>query len=144
MNSRSNALAIGIAIGMGFTIPLLVLMLDDDNKAPTAVMAPKVQTYALEHFDELDVDKDKTLTADELKYAASKPKLPAEEKAILDFMRDNMDTIGHVIGTETSTDFIWIPTGDGGGFFSPIITTHNIYGINSQDLESYLNRLKKK
>lgn len=39
---------------------------------------------------------------------------------------------------------MWISTGNGGGFMSPVITTTYIYGVSRGDLEHYPERVNEK
>jgi hypothetical protein len=57
-------------------------------------MAPKVQVFALKHFDEIDADHDEVITDDELKQAVER--FAGEERRILVYMREQQSEVGHV------------------------------------------------
>lgn len=107
-------------------------------------VAPIVRTYVLEHFDEIDVDRDGTITDSEMGNALSNLSLTSEQRQALEFMRSNQSEAGHVIGSYTTTTYVWISTGNGGGFMSPVITTTYIYGVSRGDLEHYPERVAEK
>ncbi len=107
-------------------------------------VAPIVRTFVLEHFDEIDADRDGTITDEEMGNALSTLSLTNEQRQALEFMRSNQSEAGHVIGSYTTTTYVWISTGNGGGFMSPVITTTYIYGVSRGDLEHYPERVNEK
>ncbi len=107
-------------------------------------VAPIVQTFVLEHFDDIDGDRDGTITDEEMGTALSRLSLTNEQRQALEFMRNNQSEAGHVIGSYTTTTYVWISTGNGGGFMSPVITTTYIYGVSRGDLEHYPERVIEK
>ncbi len=107
-------------------------------------VAPIVRTFVLEHFDQIDIDRDGTITDSEMGTALDNLSLTNEQRQALEFMRSNQSEAGHVIGSYTTTTYVWISTGNGGGFMSPVITTTYIYGVNRGDLEQYPERVIEK
>jgi hypothetical protein len=107
-------------------------------------VAPVVRTFVLEHFDDIDGDGDGTITDSEMDTALSRLSLTNEQRQALEFMRSNQSEAGHVIGSYTTTTYVWISTGNGGGYMSPVITTTYIYGVSRGDLEHYPERVIEK
>ncbi len=107
-------------------------------------MAPVVRNFVLEHFDQIDADRSGTISDEEMGAAISTLSLTDEQRQALQFMRDNQSEAGHVTGSYTTTTYVWISTGNGGGYMSPIITTNYIYGVNRGDLEHYPERVIEK
>lgn len=106
-------------------------------------MAPKAQSYALQHFDDFDRDHNGTITDDELSATASS--LPtAEGRLFAQYLRDEQSIAGHVTGSYETTTYVWISTGNGGGYMSPVTTTTYIYGITRGDLEGFTARTNER
>ncbi|MBY0359558.1 MAG: hypothetical protein K2W82_16255 [Candidatus Obscuribacterales bacterium] len=122
--------------------PLSVLLNGHRQAAFLRQTAPEVQTVALARFDEIDTDKNGLLTDSEFKEALDgKLKLSSQERALLGLLQNRLAEAGHVIDSYPVTTQVWISTdSNGGGYFSPIVTTQYIYGINHADLESYSAR----
>ncbi len=133
-----------IAFAMTMWLPIDTYVNGHSYAVYARQVAPVVRTFALEHFDEIDVDRDGTITDSEMDNALSRLSLTNEQRQALEFMRSNQSEAGHVIGSYTTTTYVWISTGNGGGFMSPVITTTYIYGVSRGDLEHYPERVIEK
>lgn len=106
-------------------------------------MAAPTQEFGIKHFAEIDADHDNTATTEEMDAAENVLSLTERERELLHHMNSQRSEIGHVIGSYTSTTFVWISTGKG-GYMSPVTTTTYIYGISVSDLQLYPARLQEK
>lgn len=106
-------------------------------------MAPRVLLLAERYFAAIDSDGNGVITDEELKKALKGLGLDSEERAVLKHIKDELSEIGHVIRTYTTTTLVWTPIGKG-GMMLPRTTTHNVYGISSQDLPGYPARVFEK
>jgi hypothetical protein len=107
-------------------------------------ISPIVRTYVIENFDRIDVDHNGDISDEEMGAALSNLTLTDEQRRALEFMRNNQSEAGHVIDSYTTTTYVWISTGNGGGYMSPIITTTYIYAVSRGDLEHYPERVTEK
>ncbi|MBP9091206.1 hypothetical protein KBI23_09265 [bacterium] len=112
--------------------------------ANVRVMAPVVRKIGLERFGDIESHGNGLIVEADLDKAVSGLTLTGEELSALSHMRSNLSDVGHVIDSHTSTTYVWISTGNGGGYMSPIISTTYTYGINRADLESYPQRMIEK
>ncbi len=134
-----------VAFGVTMWLPLDTYINGHSYAVFARQVAPIVRTFVLEHFDKIDVDRDGTITDEEMGTALSRLSLTNEQRQALEFMRSNQSEAGHVIGSYTTTTYVWISTGpNGGGFMSPVITTNYIYGVSRRDLENYPERVVEK
>ena len=107
--------------------------------AYTREIAPHVAAFGTKRFAEID-NGDGIITDEEMDGALSTLTLDASERRLLEHMDSAQSDVGHVIGSYTT--YVWISTGNGGGYFSPI--ENYIYGISRSDLESYHARMIEK
>jgi hypothetical protein len=128
-----------------FWAPGHTLLNGHNEAAYLREMAPKVVAFGLRHFDEIDTDRNGEMNETEMDNALERLSLSGSEREILSLMIAQRSDAGHVIGSSTSTTYVWIPVGDkGGGYMSPITTTTYYYAINRADLEGYPARVKEK
>jgi hypothetical protein len=106
-------------------------------------MAPRVQPFIERHFATIDQDGDGVISEADLKQPLSSLGLDSEEMAMLQHIKDELSQIGHVIGSYTTTTWVWISVGKG-GYLSPMTSTHNVYGISAKDLPDYPARVIEK
>lgn len=143
-NPRGWALGIGLLGAIVTAIPSVSFLINGaEIAAYHRAMAPKAQSYVLEHFDDFDRDHSGMIIDSELETAANV--LPtAEGRQIAQYLRDEQSIAGHVIDSYTTTTWVWISTGNGGGYMSPVTTTTYIYGITSGDLQGWTARVKER
>lgn len=139
------AAIIGGMISFGVTMyyPADTLINGHKYAEYTRNIAPHVETFGLTHFEQID-NGDGTITDEEMDSALANLRLGNEELLLLNHMKSAQSDVGHVIGSYTTTTYVWISTGNGGGYMSPVTTTHYIYGISRADLESYPARMVEK
>ena len=125
-------------------LPVRTLVTGHSTAEHLRTMAPVVRIFALERFDEIDADGNGTITDGEMEQATDKMRLSGAERAALSHMRRQLSEIGHVIDSYTTTTFIWIGDGNGGGYMMPMVTTYYLYGIGKQDLATYPARVVEK
>ncbi len=144
-NPRLTAIICGVvAFAVTMWLPADTCINGHSYAAYARQTAPVVRSYVIEHFDAIDADHDGTITDSEMSAALSTLSLTNEQRQALQFMRDNQSEAGHVIGSYETTTYVWISTGNGGGYMSPITTTNYIYGVNRRDLENYPERVIEK
>lgn len=100
-----------------------------------------VQHFAVNHFNQLDENKDGTITDTELERAGQRLQLTAEEGAQLAYLREQQSIAGHVTDSHDNTILVWVGSGDGNGVLTPITTTAYVYGITLNDLDSFSERM---
>jgi hypothetical protein len=123
-------------------LPANQLINGHDIAALHREQAPRVQSFALHHFDEIAIDHTETITDGMMEQAIDHANLSAADHDLLVYMREQQSEVGHVIGSYETTTYVWISTGtNGSGYMSPITTTTYIYGINRNDLDSYPERV---
>lgn len=145
METRRPALVATICGAVGFAtsmwLPADTLMNGQKYAAYARYITPIVRTFALEHYDKIDTDRNGIITDEEMSAALSNLTLTQEQRQALEYMRSNQSEAGHVIDSYTTTTYVWISTGpNGAGYMSPVITTYYIYGISRGDLETYPER----
>jgi hypothetical protein len=143
-NVRAWTIGIGLAGAIVTALPSASFSLQGHEIAAyQREMAPKAQAYALANFGDFDRDNSGLITDDELATAASS--LPsAEGRQYAQFLRDEQSLAGHVIGSYDTTTYVWISTGNGGGYMSPVTTTTYIYGITRDDLSGFTARTNER
>lgn len=131
---------IGFATGL---IPALHLVLTGGKWAEyLRQIAPVVKEIGLASFAETDLDGNGTLTTKELAITLEKLSVdPRDRRRILRHIHDEISEVGHVIDSYTTTGFIFIANPKGGGMMVPTTTTHYVYGVSREDLESYPERI---
>jgi len=141
---KTGAVIIGIVAAVcTLVLPINTLINGYRDAAIHGEMAPKVQSFALRHFDDIDANHDGTITDGEMQQAIEQLRLSAEEREILTYLRAQQSEAGHVISSSTTTTWVWISIGNS-GYLSPITTTHYLYGINRQDLAGYPSRVTER
>lgn len=131
---------IGFATGFA---PALYLVLTGKKTAEyLRQIAPVVKKIGLASFAEADQNGDGTLTTKELAIALEQLSVdPRDRRRILKHIHDEISEVGHVIDSYTTTGFIFIAQPKGGGMMVPTTTTHYVYGVSRNDLESYPDRI---
>ncbi len=144
-NPKTGAVMVCIAAAVcTLVLPINTLINGHKEASFHREIAPKLQSFVLIHFDEIDADHDGTITDGEMTQALKQLRLSGEERNLLAYMRAQQSDVGHVTSSYTQTTWVWISTGNGGGYMSPIITTHYVYGINRDDLTGYPDRMTEK
>ncbi|MBX9948837.1 MAG: hypothetical protein K2Y39_06730 [Candidatus Obscuribacterales bacterium] len=146
-NRPHRVATIGAIIMFGATMwfPADTLINGHRYAAYARTIAPIVKAYVIEHFDEVDANRDGIITDGEMESALNRLPLTGEQRQALEFMRANQSEAGHVIDSYTTTTYVWISTGpNGAGYMSPVITTTYVYGVSRGDLEHYPERVIKK
>lgn len=133
-----------VAFGVTMWLPVDTYVNGHSYAVYARQVAPTVKSFVLEHFDQIDTDLSGTITDEEMGTALANLSLTDEQRRALEFMRSNQSEAGHVIGSYTTTTYVWISTGNGGGYMSPVISTNYIYGVNRSDLENYPARVIEK
>ena len=133
-----------VAFAVTMWMPVTTYINGHDYAVYARQIAPIVRTYVLENFDHIDADHNGDITDEEMSAALSNLTFTDEQRQALEFMRNNQSEAGHVIGSYTSTTYVWISTGNGGGYMSPIITTTYVYAVSRRDLEHYPERVVEK
>lgn len=127
-----------VAFSCTSVAPVYILLTGNRTAAQMRTFAPMVQSFALAHFDEIDVPDNGVLVEFELNQAASK--FPGRDKQMLEYMRAHLSDMGHVIGsyTTTSTSYLMV-----GRVMIPQTHTnvHEFYGITRADLNEYPARV---
>lgn len=142
---RSGAIVMGV-LGALCTLygPVSALLSASSDAAAHRAWAPKAQAFAQQHFDKLDANRDGTITDPELERASNTLFRSGEAHEIVGYLRNQQQYAGHVIDSYTTTTYVWISDGKGGGYMSPVISTTYVYGITRHDLERYPARIKHK
>ena len=133
----AGAVVGALAVVVTMVVPVSQLVWGHQDADYLRQMAPVVRSFGLEHFSEIDADHNELITDQEMEASQKSTKWSAEDRATLDHMRDQQSEVGHVIDSYTTTTYVWISTGKTGGYMSPVITTHYVYGINKADLNAY-------
>lgn len=143
---RTGAGIIGfLAFACAFYPPGHTLVNGHKDAAYLRETAPKVSAFGLSRFEEIDTDRNGEMSEEEMNDALEKLSLSGSERELLALMIAERSNAGHVIGSSTSTTYVWIPVGDqGGGYMSPITTTTYYYAINHTDLNGYAQRVTEK
>lgn len=145
METRRPALVATICGAIAFAttmwLPADTIINGKQYAAYARHITPIVRTYVIDNFNAIDTDGTGVITDEEMDAALSNLTLTQEQRQALEFMRSNQHEAGHVIGSYTTTTYVWISTGPNGrGYMSPVITTHYIYGVSRGDLENYPER----
>lgn len=142
-----RAATIGAIMMFGVTMwfPADTLINGHRYAAYARQIAPVVKSYVLEHFDDLDTNRDGIITDGEMEAGLKRLQLSGEQRQALEFMRANQSEAGHVIDSYTTTTYVWITTGpNGAGYMSPVVTTTYVYGVSRFDLGDYPERVVEK
>jgi hypothetical protein len=95
-------------------------------------MAPKVKPAVTKHFDSLDQDKDGVLSRSDLTAALKTGNfVSGEERAVIGYVNDNINTIGHDVGSYYSYDVA-----------TRTPKSHTVAVISQSDLDSYVERIQ--
>lgn len=112
------------------------------NDRETAIA---LQSFAFEHYSEIDSNNDDLITAVDLEKPWSGLALTSEELSVLSYIRSHLNEIGHVVDSHTTyTTYAWNKTGKDSGYYSPKMAIVYVYGINRADIKGYSQRLIEK
>jgi hypothetical protein len=116
-------------------------LLEDALRLKILEMAPKVQAFALQHFDEIDADHDGIITDGDIKQTIEC--FSGAERDLLVHMREQQSEVGHAISSFITTSTYLLPFGD---VWVPQeqSAADYVYGISRDDLIGYPDRVTKK
>ncbi len=139
---RSFGAIFCIAVFIGaMAMPINTLYVGPQDARSHREMASKLQAFCLQHFNDVDSDRDGIITKSELKNAIKSSSFSEEDKQVLVFLLENLSEAGHIIQSQTAITETFIGNGQGGGFFAPGVSVTNVYGISVHDLEIYPDRV---
>ncbi len=128
-------------------LALICIGCGPSRREQALALAPQVSQFGATRFDELDQNKDGTISEGELVDALLSEKFNASEKELLKHVQSYIDSIGHVTSNETRSTVTMMPMSDGNGGFTylyiPGTETIYHYGINRDDFKTYPTRLLK-
>lgn len=122
--------ASNIAMFATGTVTMLVTAWGIWSSAPSRIkehleMTAKVKSFVLKNFDVLDGDEDGVISSGDLGHAREKMTGEADRK-ILDFLRANLRTIGHGVGSYTTYNAATKTT-----------SSHTVSVISKRDLDRF-------
>lgn len=133
---KATAYAVAVVL---FIASMVMPIMNFHGMKPKAIHlnenAQNLQKTALAFFNKVDADHNNTITEQELVQAQKTSALNKEEACVAEDINNRLPEVGHVIDKQTHI----YPSGK-----TVMVSTTYIYGVNTQDLETYPARIKEK
>jgi type II secretory pathway pseudopilin PulG len=133
-------LAVCITLSLAVSDPVYASSKKERKRQQKEEQAAVLRVVAMKYFDAMDTNKDGLLGYSEINRAIKKKVIEPADMPTIKWMRDNMDSVGHVVRTDN-----YNYTTNAGPTVFTVPIPRAVYGISKADLLQYgLPKTKEK